>query len=169
MNTSFERQTKEETTEEWITPPHIVAALGTFDVDPCASHFQKEHYAPVEYFIEDDGLKQNWQGRVWANPPYGRKAEKFVRKLIAHGNGIALIFARIDTIVWHEEIFQKADAVLFLPGRLCYLKYGENTDEPAGAASALVAFGRANADALLWSKLGGSTLTLNPQNEVFIN
>ena len=35
MDTAFERSTVGK--DEWLTPPEIIKALGTFDLDPCAS------------------------------------------------------------------------------------------------------------------------------------
>ena len=61
-----------------------------------------------------------------------------------HGNGLVLIFARTDTKVWHTHIFPKADAILFFKGRIHFVNtLGENK-EPAGAASALIAYGKDN-------------------------
>ena len=30
--------TNTDNKEEWLTPPEIIQALGTFDLDPCAHH-----------------------------------------------------------------------------------------------------------------------------------
>jgi len=62
--------------EEWGTPPGFVsplaAALGGYDLD-AASGAEPEPYADDQLTIEDDGLTTPWYGRVWLNPPYGRK------------------------------------------------------------------------------------------------
>lgn len=145
MNTSFERKDQKE---DWITPKYIVDELGEFDLDPCASHYNKNKYAEKEYFIEDDGLKQDWSGRVWCNSPYGRKTEPFVKKLAKHGNGIALIFARVDTKLWHDTIFRLADAIFIFKGRLKFIDMEGNEGDCAGAGSALIAFEKENVKAL---------------------
>jgi hypothetical protein len=50
------------------------------------------------YNKNDDGLKQEWKGRVWLNPPYSRPLiECFVKRMAEHGNGIALLFNRCDS------------------------------------------------------------------------
>lgn len=36
MSDRFNTATTEKTTNEWLTPPSIIAALGEFDLDPCA-------------------------------------------------------------------------------------------------------------------------------------
>ena len=59
--------------DEWLTPPHILSALGKFDLDPCASVARPWGTAAVHYTREDNGLTKPWLGRVWCNPPYGRE------------------------------------------------------------------------------------------------
>ncbi|MCP6582198.1 phage N-6-adenine-methyltransferase, partial [Klebsiella pneumoniae] len=67
--------------------------------------------------VNDDGLAQEWQGRVWCNPPFGREAVKWLRRMADHGNGIALIPARTETAMFYETVWARADAVLFMQGR----------------------------------------------------
>ncbi len=145
MNTTFERT---DSKEDWCTPKYIVDELGSFDLDPCQSHYNKNQFAPNQFFIEDDALSKEWFGRVWCNPPYGNKAEKFIRKLADHGNGVALIFARVDTKLWHEVIFKKATAIFIFKGRIKFVDTEGGAKNPAGAPSALIAFGEENAKAL---------------------
>lgn len=156
MDISFERTTKDETTNEWITPPNIVESLGKFDTDPCASHFQKSPYATTNYYIEDDGLTKQWNGRVWCNPPYGNLAEKFIRLLAKHNNGIALIFSRTDTKVWHQSIFPCASALFFTEGRIAFHREGNSdSEQTGGSGSCFVAYGEENAIALMKSSIKG--------------
>ena len=145
MDISFERT---DNKEDWITPKNILDELGHFDLDPCSSHYNKNKYADNEFFIEDDGLKKEWFGRVWCNPPYGTKTKHFIKKLQQHGNGIALVFARVDTKLWHELIFRYADAIFILKGRLKFFKKDGTQGDSAGAGSALIAFGKNNAEIL---------------------
>jgi ParB family chromosome partitioning protein len=56
-------------TNEWLTPPFILKALGKFDLDPCASLQQPSKTATRQFTILDDGLNKVWSGRVWLNPP----------------------------------------------------------------------------------------------------
>lgn len=137
--------------DEWLTPPHIIKALGSFDLDPCAPHESRRPWdmASRHYSAEDDGLKQPWKGRVWCNPPYGLEAAKWLDRLADHGNGIALIFARTETAMFFEHVWGRADAVLFLRGRLHFHHAdGTRAAANAGAPSVLVAFGKANVQAL---------------------
>ena len=70
MNTQFERSAC--ATDEWYTPKEIIDALGEFDLDPCAPVNPLWQTAKVMYNKNADGLKQDWKGRVWLNPPYSR-------------------------------------------------------------------------------------------------
>lgn len=136
-------------TNDWITPPWLPKLLGHFDLDPCASVTQPFHYADREYTIEDNGLEQPWTGRVWLNPPYGKEAELFVAKLSGHGNGIALVAARVETEWFHRWVWQKADAVMFPKGRFFFFKPdGEPAKSNAGHGSVLAAYGRENVAAI---------------------
>lgn len=60
-------------TDEWLTPPAIIDALGPFDLDPASPIERPWPTAARHYTIEDDGLAQPWAGMVWCNPPYGRE------------------------------------------------------------------------------------------------
>lgn len=83
--------------EDWLTPPEILRALGTFDLDPCSPTDRPWDTAKIHYTKIDDGLAKPWHGRVWLNPPYGNKTKSWLSRLALHGNGIALVFARTET------------------------------------------------------------------------
>lgn len=148
----------ENTKNEWLTPPELIKSLGQFDLDPCAPVEEKRPWATANkhYDISQDGLKMPWVGRVWCNPPYETKlAAAFLEKCLNHGNAIALIFARTETANWFNYIWGKADCVLFVKGRLTfYHANGNKAVCSAGAPSALIAYGKENAQALLKSNLG---------------
>jgi len=100
-------QTQTMGKDEWLTPPEILAALGHFDLDPCAPIIRPWPTATNHYTIEDNGLIQPWEGRVWLNPPYGKYVWKWLDKLSKHKSGIALIFARTGTINFvahHQDV-----------------------------------------------------------------
>jgi len=141
--------------DEWLTPPEILAKLGTFDLDPCAPAVRPWDTAAKHYSAADDGLAQPWEGRVWLNPPFGREAVKWLRRMVSHGNGIALIPARTETAMFYECIWDCAHAVCFMKGRP-HFHYVDGTRAAAnsGAPICLVAYGYANASALLASGLG---------------
>ena len=141
--------------DEWLTPPEIIKSLGEFDLDPCAPINRPWDMANSHYTIEDNGLVQPWFGRVWLNPPYGLEAAKWLDRLADHGNGIALIFARTETRMFFDHVWGRADAVLFIEGRLHFHHVdGSRAKANSGAPSCLVAYGENNASRLIESGLG---------------
>lgn len=141
--------------DEWLTPPEIVRACGQFDLDPCAPIVRPWDTAARHFTVEDDGLSQPWAGRVWCNPPFGREAIKWLRRMVEHGNGIALIPARTETVMFYETVWGAADAVLFIQGRP-HFHYvdGRRAAANSGAPICLVAYGLHNVAALASSGLG---------------
>lgn len=141
--------------DEWLTPPDILAPLGAFDLDPCAPVVRPWDTAALHFTVEDSGLLQPWAGRVWCNPPFGREAIHWMRKMAQHGNGIALIPARTETAMFYETVWQVADAVLFIKGRPHFHTVdGKRAPFNSGAPICLIAYGAANVLALERSGLG---------------
>ena len=71
----------ENRTDIWATPQDFFDKLNAvfkFDLDVCAL----PDNAKCERFFspEDDGLKQEWTGTCWMNPPYGREIIEWVAK-----------------------------------------------------------------------------------------
>lgn len=141
--------------DEWLTPPEILRSLGHFDLDPCSPKNPPWKIADRHFYAEEDGLAQPWRGRVWCNPPFGKEAIKWLRRMAHHGNGIALIPARTETAMFYETVWGTADAVLFLKGRP-HFHYVTGGRAPfnSGAPICLVAYGLENADCLRGSGLG---------------
>ncbi|TSB47187.1 adenine methyltransferase [Alkalicoccobacillus porphyridii] len=156
--------------DEWLTPPEIVESLGMFDLDPCAPIDRPWNTANKHLSILDNGLNTDWSGRVWLNPPYGRETTKWLDKLADHGNGIALIFARTETEMFFNHVWNKADALLFFKGRLHFYHVdGVRAKANAGAPSVLIAYGENNVATLKkveqWGKLIDLRMTSNLQKE----
>lgn len=150
----------------WLTPPKIIKALGNFDLDPCAALEQPGWTKSTkEYTKLDNGLAQPWEGRVWLNPPYGRETPAWLKKLRDHRNGIALIFARTETRQFFDYIWDDADALLFLKGRLKFHTPDGLEGGPANAPSVLIAYGKNNAKALSESGLSGKYIPLKKPKE----
>ena len=84
----------------WLTPPHIIEALGPFDLDPCCPPTMPWHTATRMVHWPDDGLKVDWTGkRVWCNPPYGREAIPFLRKMAENRTGgVFCLYLRVQTL-----------------------------------------------------------------------
>jgi hypothetical protein len=156
--------------DERLTPPEIIRALGPFDLDPCAPIIRPWDMAKRHLTIEDNGLAQSWEGnRVWFNPPYNRYTiAEWMKRISDHGNGIALLFARTETEVFQQYAFATASSMFFLKGRLhfydvygnrCETKKGEKAN--GGAPSVLIAYGDQNSQAISDSGLQGAHLPVN--------
>ena len=106
-------------TDMWATPQNFFDKLNEefgFTTDVCAI---PENAKCKRFFCPDvDGLKQEWTGVVWCNPPYGKEIGKWVKK--AHDSictTVALLPARTDTRWFHDYILGKAE-IRFVRGRL---------------------------------------------------
>lgn len=146
--------------DRWLTPLSIVESVGPFDLDPCAAPGHptaSELWTPEEV---GDGLAMPWHGRVWLNPPYGRTMSEWVRRLVEHGSGVALIPVATGTKLWQDIVFPNATAILFYRHRVSFLRRdGENADDMVSPqASALIAFTDADASALVTSRLPGECI-----------
>lgn len=142
----MQRLRRGSSTDDWCTPPSLWAELPNFDLDPAVPEVGgSPSWAKVKsaYTPSQDGLSQPWEGHVWLNPPYSKPAP-WLERLSLHGDGMALIFARTETGWWQEHVWPKADLLLFLRGRLSFVR-AEPSDEIVGhnapAPSALVAYG----------------------------
>ncbi len=136
---------------EWYTPAWVFEELGLeFDLDPSSPHDMESMVpAATKYTIFDDGLSQEWFGRVWLNPPYGQVTPFWMDRMIKHNNGIALVFSRTDT-TWCQKAMGSATAMLFVKGRIDFIPGLENQHKKSrsGAGTVLFAFGDDNAIAL---------------------
>lgn len=152
------------TRETWLTPRHVIQALGAFDLDPCAAPSPRPWPTAARHIeLPDDGFATEWTGRVWCNPPYGAEASRWLDKLATHGNGIALVFARVDTAMFHEQVWPRAHGILFLRGRITFCDpHGMPAKTNGGAPSCLIAYGANNADVLAARPLPGHWVPLTP-------
>lgn len=62
---------------EWYTPARYIKSvhevLGQVDVDPASNEYANRIIqAKTFYTIDNDGFAQEWPGKVFMNPPYGR-------------------------------------------------------------------------------------------------
>ena len=109
--------------EEWATPDDFFSKLDeefNFTLDPCAT--PENAKCKKFYTKQQNGLLQDWKGEtVFCNPPYGKGLENWVKKCYEHGKAgftaVMLIFARTDTKVFHEYIYNHAE-LRFIKGRL---------------------------------------------------
>lgn len=123
---------------EWYTPSIYIDAarqvMGTINLDP-ASSAVAQRFVKAErfYTINDDGLKQDWKGKVRLNPPYEKQlVELFASRLAQEysiGNvteAIVLVNNATETR-WFQKLFAVADAICIPKGRIRFL---DETGEP---------------------------------------
>ena len=122
-------------TDVWMTPLKIIQELGPFDLDPCG----EMHWPTAKTIYTEKGLEQEWFGRVWLNPPYSEVGE-WLEKLHLHGNGVALVFARVDT-KWAQKFMPLASQIFFPAGRFKFHQVDGSTKGAAGAPSMFLVFG----------------------------
>lgn len=127
-------------TDLWETPADFfertAREFGGFDLDVCAT---KDNAKCARFFSpEEDGLKQEWSGKVWMNPPYGKGIERWLRKAYdSAANGalvVCLVPARTDARWW--QTYASKGEIRFIAGRL---KFGGSKNS-APFPSALVVF-----------------------------
>lgn len=150
MNTSFEIN-RTNTTTTWLTPIEYIQALGEFDLDPCTPPTMPWQTASRRYTEAENGLLQPWVGRVWLNPPYGKGMDKWLKKMAEHGDGIALLFNRLDSNQFHDWVFPFASAIFFKRQRIHFVNELGHTPKGSygpGTGSVFVAYGERNAEAL---------------------
>ena len=132
----------------WETPQDFFDELHdkhNFTLDAAATdeNAKLDNY----YTIEDNALEQDWRGRGFVNPPYGREIKHWVKKayeesLQSHNECVVMLIpSRTDTIYWHEYIFGKAKDIDFLKGRLKFEINGE-TKDAAPFPSALITYSK---------------------------
>lgn len=134
-------QTTVGKTQSWITPRHLIEALGPFDLDPCACDPQPWLCARENWTY--DGLIKDWHGFVWLNPPFERyNVEKWMARMGDHNNGVALLHVRTETD-WFQQVWFNATSLFFLGERI-YFHYpdGRRAEANSGAPVVLVAYGK---------------------------
>lgn len=113
---------------EWYTPKEILDAarevFGEIDLDPASSELANEKVGAKKFFsVDDDGLSQDWSGRVWLNPPYASDlVGKFCEKLassVESGAVIAIVLVNNATETqWFARLASVASHICFPTSRI---------------------------------------------------
>jgi hypothetical protein len=155
-------------TDEWYTPRYVFDALGCrFDMDVAAPAAGPRH-VPAARWLSSDGLNAPWVGFVWVNPPYGGRntKEPRLRKLLTHGDGVALVPDRTSA-PWFQRQAPQFDAMLFTDGKIKFERPDGSTGNSPGNGSALLAVGPRGVQALLRaSQRGLGFLAVPRQREI---
>jgi site-specific DNA-methyltransferase (adenine-specific) len=131
---------------DWGTPGWLFEWLDSvfgFTLDAAAA----PHNAKCARFfsIEEDGLAQSWAGEVvWLNPPFGAELARWMKKAMEehrqHGcTVVCLVPARTCTGWWHEFVLPAA-RVVFLRGRIPFLRPDGTPARPAPFSPALAIY-----------------------------
>ena len=136
---------------EWETPPDLFefgCKLFNFhpEIDVCATAQNKK----CELFLGENkkgnmsslNTDCQWRKNFWLNPPYSNVKDWIRKAYYSHikynVSGLALIFAKTDTKVWHECILHGQAEVYFIEGRIKFFKNGKVSKNPAPYPSAFV-------------------------------
>ena len=117
---------------EWYTPPVFIdsarVVMGRIDLDPASSAVANKTVMADRYFTsQDDGLAQDWHGRVWLNPPYAQPlvrqvAEALVRKFERGDVSQACVLVNNATeTVWFQTLLTTSSAVCLMRSRIRFL------------------------------------------------
>lgn len=138
--------------DEVYTPSHIFEALKLeFDLDVCGPKGGLNWIPAKKTFsVEDDGLIQDWYGRVWMNPPYSAP-KLWVDKWIKHGNGVMI--APFSKSHWFMQLWESEAVVLNNPVTFRFVK-PDNQKYAIAFPTAIWAIGETNITALKMSGLG---------------
>jgi len=116
MDTNTIKLFSSKETDDWATPSWLYRQLDEefhFDLDPC----------PLEPKL--DGLKIDWEGNIFVNPPYSQVG-KWLKKgheELGKGNAktiVFLVFANTDTEWFHKYVYHKAE-LRFIKGRIKFV------------------------------------------------
>lgn len=127
----------QSTSNEWYTPREYIEAardvMGGIDCDPASNDMAQRWIGAATYHtVETDGLAQEWHGRIWLNPPYGRLAGDFITKLadeMVAGHvveAIVLVNAHATDAQWFQILWD---------GTLCFTNHRINFESPSGNGS----------------------------------
>lgn len=123
---------------EWYTPASVLDAAravmgGGIDLDPASSEYAQQTVKATRYYTEqDNGLEQEWHGRVFLNPPFHHPTIRyFADKLLAS--------PEVSQAVWLSNACVEVDwwQALAAKGIVCFhrgrIKFHSPTGRPAGS------------------------------------
>jgi phage N-6-adenine-methyltransferase len=114
--------------------------MGAIDLDPASSDTANKHVRASRYYTaQQNGLAQDWFGRVWLNPPYAMPyIKQFVNRMCGAwqtgeiSEGVLLTNSATDT-AWFDAAYNAAEVTCFTRGRIRFLeaRNGELRERPA--------------------------------------
>jgi ParB family chromosome partitioning protein len=117
---------------EWYTPAEFIEmarrTMGAIDLDPASSATAQKVVQAERFFSQaDNGLEQEWAGRVWLNPPYAQPAiaqfaDKMVREWASGRLAAAVMLTHNYTdTAWFQQLAHAATAICFTRGRVRFI------------------------------------------------
>lgn len=143
--------------DEWYTPKYIFDALECrFDLDVSSPVDREFCHVPANNFITEDSLNKQWNGFVWMNAPFGHQKDKFnwLNKFISHANGISLTPDRTSA-PWWQYTAKNTQAVLFVDGKIKFIRPNGTVGESPGNGTTLFAIGAKAIEALRKAEKNG--------------
>ena len=138
--------------DDVYTPPELFEALNLqFDLDVCGPvGWLPWITAKRTFSLGDDGLVQDWVGRVWMNPPFSAP-KHWVAKWLEHKNGVMI--APLSKSNWFMDLWNSEAAVINNPVRFRFVK-PDGSKYSIAFPTAIWAIGESNITALKMSNLG---------------
>jgi ParB family chromosome partitioning protein len=129
------------TTDDWFTPLFLLNKVQEFYggdfLDPASSDLVAPYVkASWHYTQKDDGLSQEWEGKVWLNPPYSKPLiTQFTEKLLEEyrlGNvdEVLLLVNSCTETKWFQRIASEAYLRIDVKGRLHFWHPQKKSDSP---------------------------------------
>lgn len=129
-----EKSKTKRDSDSWFTPSMYTDmardVMGEIDLDPFSSKVANDHVKAKRYFdVNSDAFKQQWfqdQGRVFMNPPYGRKlidaaVDIFLTNLANESISQAIVLVNNATETrWFHLLLSYANAICFPDRRIAF-------------------------------------------------
>ena len=113
---------------EWYTPSYIIEkaryVMGGIELDPASSEIANATVKAQEYFtIVDNGLEQDWWGKVWLNPPYSQPdITNFAKAVITKSYDQIMILVNNATETnWFQMMAAHANIICLVNKRVKFL------------------------------------------------
>ena len=110
---------------------------GGIDLDPASSQKANQTIrAKRIYTLQDDGLKHEWRGKVFLNPPYHRAViglflDKLIQEVECENCSQAILLVNNCTETkWGNKALERANAVCFPNRRIRFLRAGVQQGNP---------------------------------------
>jgi len=164
--------------DEYFTPSKYVEAvrdvLGEIDLDPASCPEAQAIVKATRYFTkDDDGLKQEWHGRVFLNPPWSAPLP-WVQKLIEEcqsgrvTEAILLTFSNTSTR-WFQTAAGASAAICFTNTNIAFIHRAKGQMGRSAIGQAFLYFGRDVENfARRFSPLGFIVKPYKPKNIVLL-